>query len=872
MGRALGSIAVVLALTLALISSPPALALMLSDVYYLDATQGMYYAVNTNGTSYRVFYIDSSGNTVFITAYWWDASSSYIIFQSPISGRVYIRKESYTLTTLDTRSWYSLSQSDFQVPPDPSTLSGTANFEFFSGTATWAIGSSTWTTVAITKTFNSYTITSVSYSPATGVTAYATGTWTVSQDKRATIQWTTWVSLTYDTTPSFRVKFNSPATSIVSLSFWTKWDTYTYNNALSYYVSGATYPYRRTTYSAAPSLTDQTNGVISVSNVGASTVSASTAPTTMVSNITAVVRYSYSTSTTGSKVFPKDSSNTITASNGNKIKVFDSVTQLVYAQLYATSSTYSYYLYTQQITVSFPATRDVSKPLIVVLDTTSISTTVKSPNPAVFISDISAWVPAYLINYGTSETYLVVPLPYLANRNSLTLSLVYNYPVQYTAPQLSFRYTTDVVSVLAVSGTVTVQGGVTTISGTIALGNYVGSTLILSLTGSNSYTVSKAVYTQLGSSRLLIYVNSTDATISANPINIVSVLILYNTVTEVGYSFAVSSVSLQQWTMDKISYIVAGNIVGSWSYRIPIYITLAELPQSLAESGFVFRIELPVGDWVKAGLLSPGLEDLMIVDAASKPCVFYIYRLRDDGRAVIYVRYDAPLTSTTLVLYVLLQNKPLWGTGRTFSSLAVFDRTNPRDFADDFGYSVFYSYLSYNAVLVAATDATRIKLGKTWYDFVAVNRTHLVEQHGSTVFYNTTLPSTFGNDDELLVYIGRDSYDSVLIYRNGQPLVGFRLSEYQASPAYYIGYRDARAVYVFRMLMYTYAVGQLTGGYQRPPEVVKTPATPVATQPVQVDWFSLFMMIFAVLALSIAVKWISEGGGGGSGGRPIRLP
>jgi hypothetical protein len=259
----------------------------------------------------------------------------------------------------------------------------------------------------------------------------------------------------------------------------------------------------------------------------------------------------------------------------------------------------------------------------------------------------------------------------------------------------------------------------------------------------------------------------------------------------------------------------------------------------------------------------------MITDSASRPCLFYIYRLVND-RAVIYVRYDAPLTSTTVVLYVLLQNRQLWGTGRTFSSLATFDRVNPRDFADDFGYSVFYSYLSYNAVLITATDAAHVKLGKTWYDFVAVNRTHLVEQHGSTVFYNATLPSTFTADDELLVYIGRD-YDSVLIYRNGQPLVSFRLSEYQASPAYYIGYRDAKAVYAFRMLMYTYAVGQLTGGYQRPPEVVKTPATPVASTRVEVDWFSMFMLIFAVLALSIAVKWISEGGGGG-GGRPIRLP
>jgi len=322
--------------------------------------------------------------------------------------------------------------------------------------------------------------------------------------------------------------------------------------------------------------------------------------------------------------------------------------------------------------------------------------------------------------------------------------------------------------------------------------------------------------------------------------------------------------------MNVISYTVQGNIVGSWQYRVPVAITLAELPTVLSESGFVFRFELPLQSWQSAGLLCSNLEDLMFTDANSVPLPFYIYKTTSD-RSVVYVRYTAAITSSYLTIYVLLKNTQLCGSGRTFSTLSTFDMINPRDFADDFGYSVYYSYLSYNAILITASSTTTVKAGKTWYDFVAFNSQQLFEQHGSTVFYNTSFPS-FKAGDEILVYIDRKSLDSVLVYADGSPLASFQLSQYNASPALYLGYRDVQFAAAFKMLMYSYSVGQLTGGFAAPQQIVKTTSRPATGSGASgVDWMTLFLMVFALLGISLAVRWVNESRGGGPQ-RPVNLP
>ena len=531
---------------------------------------------------------------------------------------------------------------------------------------------------------------------------------------------------------------------------------------------------------------------------------------------------------------------------------------------------------TETVTVT---SQDLRHPIVIPLANTSVP--VRSPNPAVFLEDLGAWLPAYLVD-GEEERFAVVVPPHVPNARTLRARLVWNYPFPYAKPQLRYAYAkgAEVLGKVPIAGDVELRDGKLFVKGTVDLGALAGSTVILgvsSISGMFLNAESGAVVGNVvgkdgnytGASYVSVYAGPT--TRFSGTMVVKSVLILYDVRATLFSTSHVDTLPyVHGWPMEKISYVVAGNIVGAWSYRVPIYITLAELPQLLTETGFVFRIELPVAEWVRAGLLSPALEDLMIVDAGSRPLLFYVYRIKGDGRAVVYFRYDAAITGNTLVVYVLLRNTQLWGTGRTFSTAAVFDLVNPREFTDDFGYDVFYTYLTYNAVLVTATDATRFKLGKTWFDFVYIDKSRLVEQHGSAELFNATLPSQLAGDDEVLIYVSRDDYDDVLIFRNAQPLTSFKLSEFRSGPAYYVGYSNAKEVYAFRMLMYSYTVGQLVGGFQSPPQVVKTPATVAAPQ-AQVDWWSLFLMVFAIIMVSVAVKWLSEGAGGGER-KPLRLP
>jgi len=839
-----------------------------ASVYYFDAVQGYWYAVNTNKQPFRVFYFDNNGNIVFVTAYWWDANPSYIIFQAPCSCRIYLRKEPYTLSTLSTVDWFALSEKDF---PEPSSLglSGSAQLEFVTSTAAHAIGSASWVGAVDSYSFVSYTVTSFSYRPAEGVTVSATATWSVNASATLEHSWSTWIQVS-NRVADLRVVLGTPIDSIASYTLYTVWGGSTYSNSLSYYY-GDSYPYKTASY-GSPTIADPGSGVVLFRTSAVS--SAPTAPASMTNYVSITARFTTTTSTSTTKVFSK-SGNSIVAPNGNTIHVYDSLAELTYMQLFATSSSYSYYLYTQQISISFNETRDVSKSILVPLNTQSISTSIRNPNPAVHIALLDSWTSAHLINYGGDESFLVFTPPRISNVNGLNISLVYNYPIIYTQPQLAYVYAKlgDVLQLIAVSGSIVVYDTHVYVEGSITLPNYVGSTVVFKVnaTASNYSIVDAYAY---GNINEYIVIQPSASTLINGSIAIESMLVLYNTITELNYTTTVEeSAELKQWTMNIISYTVSGEIIGSWAYRIPVYITLAEFPTLLTETGFVFRLELPVSDWVKSGLLSPALEDLIIVDSAMKPCLFYIYRITGDGRAVVFVRYDNVISSNTIVLYILLKNTQLWGSGRTFSTLAAFDSVNVKDFVDDFGFSVYYTYLAYNAMLVTVARNTNIKLGKTWYDFVAINNTHIYEQHGSTMFWNTSYLG-FQEDDEILIYISRDAYNDILVYRNAKPLTSFRLSDFSSEPAYYAGYKDVKFVARFKMLIYSYSIGQLVGGFEKPQTVVKYPLNTVVNvggDPWSTMW-SLAPFMLLLIVLAVVVKLVSGGGGARAGGGGVKLP
>jgi hypothetical protein len=386
---------------------------LLENVYSLDAVQGRYYAINTNGASYRVFYLDNSGNTIYITAYKWDANQNYIIFQSPINGRIYLRAETYTLSTLTTASWFKANA------PLPGSVA----------TATIKLGSSALIVLATVDLYGvsgyitlSQSQVTVSYNPTT-LTATNSSTWSIS---RVTF---TYNSTTYPAAPILQSYIyvyypsSTPLSSIVSYSLKTKTDTI-YNNQFSYSYSSTLYSF---VYNS-PTLYGLSSGnYISFPNPGSYSQ-----PGIFYWNylaLTVSLSSSVSVSTTGTQSYSK-TNGVITASNGNIIAVYESLSELSFANLISTSSSMTFYLYTQPINVSLSATRTLNKTMVLPLDTSSIVNNVQNPKPAIYIDPVSSWCSAYLINYGQAESFLVM-LPPTLSVNGLALKAVYNYPVDY---------------------------------------------------------------------------------------------------------------------------------------------------------------------------------------------------------------------------------------------------------------------------------------------------------------------------------------------------------------------------------------------------------------------------------------------------------
>jgi hypothetical protein len=820
---------------------------LLENVYYLDAVQGRYYAINTNGASYRVFYLDNSGNTIYITAYKWDANQSYIIFQSPINGRIYLRAETYILSTLTTASWFKANA------PLPGSVA-TATIKLRYGSSEYIVGTVSLYGVSGYITLSQFQIT-VSYTPTT-LKATNSSTWSISR-----------VTFTYNaTTVSDGVSQNSlaafypsstPLSSIVSYSVQTKIGTTIYSNAFTFYDTGSGTA-KRASYNA-PTLYGSGNYVLFPWS------SETTVTTTFYWNyftLTVSLSSSVSASTTGTQSYSK-TNGVITASNGNVIVVYDSLSDLTFASLITTSSSMTFYLYTQLINVSLSATRTLNKTMVLPLDTSSMVNNVQNPKPAIYVDPVSSWCSAYLINYGQTESFLVMVPPTLSV-NSLALKAVYNYPVDYAQPSLLKTYAKggDMLGLFAFQGVASIINNKLVVQGNMSLSNYLGSTVILKIEANSVFTVSNANYGWINASSnkyLAVYPLNAQSMIAGN-FTVGSALILYNTLTEMDYTVSVGSVSLQAWNMNLISYALGGEITGSWKYRLPIYVSLSELPQTIGETGFVFRFQLPVFDWIRSGLISPALEDLMFTDPSSRPLPFYIYNVTESGYAVVYVRYTAPITSNALVVYVLLQNRNLWGSGKTFSTLSTFDKVSPRDFADDFGFNVYYSYLSYNALLLTVKNDSSLKFGKTWFDFVAVEANRVYEQHGSTIFFSKDIEGWTGG--ELIAYVSRQNYDDVLVYCSTTPLVAFSLSDFKADPAYYIGYKNVNFAASFRMLMYSWSLGQIVGGYQTPQKVQKSNPSTAQTMPT-LDLWSLFPILMVLIVLALVARFVSGARGGG---------
>ena len=470
---------------------------------------------------------------------------------------------------------------------------------------------------------------------------------------------------------------------------------------------------------------------------------------------------------------------------------------------------------------------------------------------------------------GTYNVEAVVPMSSL----EFPAEIIWNYPIKIDKPALQYTYKEmlDVLSLFPVNGTAeqrtfnyynengTLVGSENRIlfTGDVLLRDYVGATIVMDLQGNyTAYGVEQDTIGSTDRSWNVFYVVNPNAHISGN-FSITKVLVLWNTRVHTHvFTEITSQPSLRSYPVYQIK-LVSGTITGTWSYRVPVYITLSELPQRLDAAGFVFRIKLPVDDWISAGLLSPAMEDLLLVDSNMDPLSFYIYEVKN-GYATVYVRYDKPIMSNTLVIYVLLQNKQLWNTGNSFSSATTtFDIIQPSEFRDDFGYTDTATYLAYNYYIIQPLGTGfGFKLGKTWYDFIAYSNGEVWEQHGSIKYYSQQVrqPST----SDIQVYISRSNYDDVLVYDGDNAWFSVRLSEFNASKAYYFGYMNAK-VYVARTLLHTYSIGTIVGGLTARPTVTISQPPPPAPQPQSGFNWGQIMSLIPLILLAVVIRLIKGG-------------
>jgi len=311
---------------------------------------------------------------------------------------------------------------------------------------------------------------------------------------------------------------------------------------------------------------------------------------------------------------------------------------------------------------------------------------------------------------------------------------------------------------------------------------------------------------------------------------------------------------------------------GSWAYKIPVYITLSELPSTPVN---VFRVKLPLGIWIKQGLLSPSLEDLCIVSSDNDVLPFIVLYWESSDYAVVYVKYTKPLTGTTLTLYVYLKNTYLWGTGNSFQSLSTFDLINPSGafaFTDPvWNYTATSTYGVYNYYVF--TSWSKILIATTLFDGVILDPANgkLIEYHGTyTKTYDIT-PIIASRELSLII---RGSVFNV--YADGNPALSVDLSNIfpanVSTTIYYVGWSGTN-VYVSTTTFYTYTISGLIGGVQTaPPVQVNNKNNNVQVATPSFDWWSMMPMLFILVVLAIVMRLMSGGvtTSGSQGG--VRLP
>jgi hypothetical protein len=845
-----GALILILVLIMPLMHlATPVSAQTVTNVYYFDAVSGYYYIVKGN---YDVFYVDSSGNRIWIQAYQWDINSSYTIFQSPISARIYLINSTSTKPVLSTAVWFTQSK-----PSDSSlALKITVTYSARWSTTTKVFSPSSRNDTNIIYYNGSAIVSSWSISLYYGVFNH-TASW--SATSTVSVGGVTAASTTYTATVTsiytdYFGNFTGTITGV--LARYLVYTDLESQSGVNAWISSATtsyYNYYNVSYSYSGLQANATTSSTSVKVNFASTGSS----ITVYIYYDVLVNINVSKTISWSGTFTPDQNGRITALNGNIL--VDVTNMLQSSQISYSLNTLSVALYATSLRVSL--SNGTANGFIVAVNTSGFASKISSFNPIAYVRDLNRFYPVAIYGFNTEKTLVVIPASISAG--SYYVDIIWNYPfTNANYANMSAATITSPSSLLTyflIQGNVTVndiyQPYCVNVSGQVYLTPLSGYVIELNYTGN----FTEIALTNFTSGNYSFMYPSVNDHLTGN-VTIYS-LTIYNTVypvDPVNVSITVlNSLAVNTYSIQTIS-LAMGIGRGSWAYKIPVYITLSELPQTPVN---VFRIKLPLGIWIKQGLLSPSLEDLCIVSSDNNVLPFMVLYWESSDYAVVYVKYTKPLTGTTLTLYVYLKNTYLWGTGNSFQSLSTFDLINPSGafaFTDPvWNYTTTSTFGVYNYYVF--TSWSKILIATTLFDGVILDPANgkLIEYHGTfTKAYDIT-PIIASR--ELSVIIRGSVFN---VYADGNPALSVDLSNIfpanVSTTIYYIGWSGTN-VYVSTTTFYTYTISGLIGGVQSAPpyQVNNNNNAQVATP--SFDWWSMMPMLFILVVLAIVMKLMSGG-------------
>jgi hypothetical protein len=805
----------------------------LTNVYkYSNAVSGRYYVLQGN---YDVFYLNANGNRYWLTVYKWDANQNYIIFYSPISGTLYFLPSTTTKPILQTLSWFDLPN-----PPYPKV---TINFP------------SPWNVQVTGNLYSSAQVNSktLTFSGGTVTLTYSMTITAQTYQYEASFQLTTseqrYINLgTAYTAPLTYSYFPSSWSRSVAQSAKLKYGANEVQNKWATRFSGTTYYACSLTYNNDVNNPSITTASSENDYLGSSlfdywkiTVTPSGS-----SSVTQSLNYQFV-------------NNVLTAPNGYTLENLTGRLESVTLPLTLTSLSFAL----QSTVLNVSLSNATQNGFILLLDTSAdLFEDLGAVNPIAYIEEANRFYPIAMYRYLENDTLIAVPCA--LNSGVYTVHIIWKYPFYIGAYEniTTETYTLDdILNKIPVEGNATIDytHGKVVIEGIASMYYFVNK--LIQINGNITYNENAAEVTSFTVNDVQYYYpkegNVINGTAEINSITEYVLPYLIDAV-DVGVEVA-SQLSLRIYSVTTIS-LALGLYRGSWGYRIPIYVSFHETPVT---PSVTLRLTLPLGIYIRQGILSPSFEDLLITDTNGNPLPYFVAYWKDIDTAVVYVKYPGQPTSSTLTLYMLIYNRVLWGTGNSYQSLSAFDFINPRGeltFRDPVcNYTTMSTYGVYNFYVFKNYD--EILFASTLTDGIVVNPVQgkVTEYHGSWKRNINIQPIITVNE---LTAVLQGS--KVHLYADGTPQTSLDLSEFfpanVSTSIYYVGW-SGTTVYVGASTFYSYSVGNILGGQQQAPRTtVSGGASASASAVPTLDFWTLMPIVFILIVLAVVARLMRGGG------------